>query len=182
MGAFEAGARHVTHLYNGMNPIHHRNPGLIGAAFDGRATVELICDGQHVHPAVVRATFAMFGERVCLISDSLSCAGMEGRESELGGQGIELRDGAAFLKGTNTLAGSSISLLEGVRRVVSFGIELKVAAYAASTAPAKAAGLDDVGCIEEGKFADLIVLDEELNLKAIFVGGKPYNGGETDGT
>jgi len=182
MAAFSAGARHVTHLYNGMAPLHHRSPGLIGAAFDAGATVELICDGCHVHPGVVRATFALFGERVCLISDSLRCAGMENREGELGAQAIEVRNGCAYLRGTDTLAGSAISLLEGMRRAVSFGIPLNEAAYAASTAPAMAAGLTDAGRIELGKPADLIVLDEELKLKVVFIDGRRYDGGETDGT
>jgi len=89
----------------------------------------------------------------------------------LGGQPIQLRGGKATLAGTDTLAGSSISLLDGVRRAVEFGIPLEAAAYAASTAPAEAVGLDDVGSIEVGKCADLIVLDEKLELRAVFIDG-----------
>jgi len=171
MKAFEAGACHVTHLYNGMLPLHHREPGVIGAALDAGASVELICDGLHVHPSVVRAAYQMFGDKLNLISDSLRCAGMPDGDYRLGGQPIQLRGGKATLAGTDTLAGSSISLLDGVRRAVEFGIPLEAAAYAASTAPAEAVGLDDVGSIEVGKCADLIVLDEKLELRAVFIDG-----------
>jgi len=169
--AFEAGACHVTHLYNGMPPLHHRQPGVIGAALDAGASVELICDGLHIHPGVVRVTHKMFGDKLNLISDSLRCAGMPDGDYELGGQPIQLRKGKATLTGTDTLAGSSISLLDGLRRAVEFGIPLEDAAYAASTAPAKAVGLVDVGSIEVGKCADLLVLNDRLELLAVFVDG-----------
>lgn len=171
MKAFEAGASHVTHLYNGMPPLHHRQPGVIGAALDAGASVELICDGLHIHPAVVRATYNMFGENLNLISDSLRCAGMPDGDYELGGQPIQVRAGKATLTGTDTLAGSAISLLDGVRKAVEFGIPLADAAYAASTAPAKATGLTEVGNIAVGKCADLIVLNEKLELQAVFIDG-----------
>ena len=173
MKAFEAGACGVTHLYNGMPPLHHRQPGVIGAALDSCADAELICDGLHVHPAVIRATFAMFGDKVNLISDSLRCAGMEDGDYELGGQPIRLRNGKATLTGTDTLAGSAISLLDGVRNAVKFGIPLEDAVYAASTAPAKRIGLTQTGCIQVGNCADLIVLDEKLELRAVFIDGVP---------
>ena len=172
MKAFESGACHVTHLYNGMPPLHHREPGVIGAALDSGASVELICDGLHIHPGVVRATYKLFGDRVNLVSDSLRCVGMPDGDYELGGQPIQLRNGKATLTGTDTLAGSAISLLDGVRRAVEFGISLADAAYAASTAPAKAVGLADVGSIEVGKCADLIILNNRLELQAVFVDGK----------
>lgn len=171
MKAFEAGAGHVTHLYNGMNPLHHRKPGLIGAAMDAGASVELICDGFHIHPSVIRATYKMFGDKLNLISDSLRCAGMPDGDYELGGQPVQLRNGKATLAGTDTLAGSAISLLYGVRKAVEFGIPLADAAYAASTAPAKAISLKDTGSIEIGMCADLIVLNEKLELQAVFVDG-----------
>lgn len=169
--AFEAGASHVTHLYNCMPPLHHRQPGVIGAALDAGVSVELICDGLHIHPAVVRATHAMFGDRCCFVSDSLGCAGMPDGDYELGGQMIRLRDGKATLAGSATLAGAAVSLLDCLRNAVRFGIPLADAAYAASTAPAAAVGLTDVGAIELGRCADLIVLDSDLNLKAVFVDG-----------
>lgn len=172
MAAFAAGATHATHLFNGMPALLHRQPGVVGAAFDAGATVELICDGLHIHPAVIRATHALFGDRLALISDSLRCAGMPDGEYELGGQPIELRDHRATLLGTDTLAGSSISLLDAVRNTVAFGLPLADAVYAASTAPARAVRLEHVGALRAGMQADIVVLDRELELVAVFVDGE----------
>ena len=170
MAGFAAGASHATHLYNGMNSFLHRNPGVIGAAFDSEASVELICDGLHIHPAVIRATHQLFGDKLNLISDSLRCAGMPDGNYELGGQPIVVKDHKATLL-DGTLAGSSISLLDAVRNVTRFGLPLAEAVYAASTAPALAVGLK-AGTIQAGQAADLLVLDSDLALKAVFVDGK----------
>ena len=170
MAGFQAGATHATHLYNGMPSFLHRAPGVIGAAFDAGASVELICDGLHIHPAVIRATYQLFGEKLNLISDSLRCAGMPDGDYELGGQPIVVKGGKATLL-DGTLAGSSISMLDAVRNVVRFGLPLEAAVYAATSAPALAAKLD-VGVIEAGRAADLLVLDKDLNLKAVFVDGR----------
>jgi len=171
MAGFAAGASHATHLYNGMSGFLHRAPGIIGAAFDSGASVELICDGLHIHPSAIRVTHQLFGDRLNLVSDSLRCAGMPDGEYELGGQPITVKNGKAVLSGTDTLAGSSISLLDAVRNVVRFGFSLPDAVYAASTAPAMAAGLD-AGRIYVGAPADLAVLDGSLDLKAVFVDGE----------
>ena len=170
MAGFQAGASHATHLYNGMPSFLHRAPGVIGAAFDAGASVELICDGLHIHPAVIRATYQLFGDKLNLISDSLRCAGMPDGDYELGGQPIVVKGGKATLL-DGTLAGSSISMLDAVRNVVRFGLPLEAAVYAATSAPALAAKLD-VGVIEAGRAADLLVLDKDLNLKAVFVDGR----------
>lgn len=169
--AFEAGATHTTHLYNGMTPFRHREPGVLGAAFDAGVTVELIADGLHVAPAVIRMTAQLFGDRLVLVSDSGRCAGMPDGEYALGGQSITMTGGKACLSGTDTLACSSVSLLECVRRAASFGIPLEDAVYAASAAPARAIGAEKVGSIEVGYSADLVVLDESLQVKAVFVDG-----------
>lgn len=174
MAGFLAGASHATHLYNGMPSLLHRAPGVIGAAFDAGASVELICDGLHIHPSVIRVTYQLFGDKLNLISDSLRCAGMPDGDYELGGQPIVVKNHKATLL-DGTLAGSSISLLDAVRNVVSFGLPLAGAVYAASTAPALAAGLD-AGVIAQGRVADLLVLDKDLALKAVFVDGKRYEG------
>ena len=171
MEAFQRGASHATHLFNGMEPLHHRQPGIIGAAADAGASVELICDGLHIHPAVVRLTHRLFGEKLNLISDSLRCAGMPDGDYTLGGQPITVKGGRATLTGTDTLAGSSISLLDGLRRAVEFGLPLKDAVYAASTAPALAARLS-AGAIQPGRPADLVVLGQDLELLAVFVDGE----------
>ena len=170
MSGFLAGASHATHLYNGMPSLLHRAPGVIGAAFDAGASVELICDGLHIHPSVIRATYQLFGDKLNLISDSLRCAGMPDGDYELGGQPIVVKNHKATLL-DGTLAGSSISLLDAVRNVVRFGLPLAEAVYAASTAPALAARLD-AGVLQAGKAADLLVLDKDLTLQAVFVDGK----------
>ena len=172
MEAFARGASHATHLFNGMDGLHHRKPGLIAAAKDAGASVELICDGLHIHPAVIRLVHSLYGDKLDLISDSLRCAGMPDGDYELGGQSITVKNGKATLTGTDTLAGSSISMLDAVRNVVRFGLPLADAVYAASTAPALAVGLQDVGSIACGKAADLLVLDHHLQLKAVYVDGE----------
>ncbi len=169
MAAFAAGASHATHLYNGMPSFLHRAPGVVGAAFDAGASVELICDGLHIHPSVIRTTYQIFGDRLNLISDSLRCTGMPDGNYELGGQPIVMKEGKATLL-DGTLAGSSISLLDAVRNVVRFGLPLAAAVYAASTAPAQAARLD-AGVLRVGSPADLLVLGSDLELKAVFVDG-----------
>ena len=172
MEAFARGASHATHLFNGMEGLHHRKPGVIAAAMDAGASVELICDGLHIHPAVIRLVHKLYGDKLNLISDSLRCAGMPDGDYMLGGQPITMKNGKATLTGTDTLAGSSISLLDAVRNVVSFGLPLADAVYAASTAPALAVGLTDIGTLQTGKKADLLVLDKDLALKAVFVDGR----------
>ena len=176
MAAFQAGASHATHLYNGMPSLLHRAPGVIGAAFDSGATVELICDGLHIHPSVIRLTRQLFGKKLVIISDSLRCAGMPDGQYELGGQPIEMKNGKATLLGTDTLAGSSSNLLDEVRNVVSFGLTLEDAIYAVSQAPAQAVGLKDVGVLEAGKRADLLVLDGSLNLEQVYIDGNLIGG------
>lgn len=172
MAAFSAGADHVTHLYNAMAPLEHRSPGVIGAAADAGAFVELICDGLHIHPSVIRATFKLFGaDRVCLISDSMRCAGLPDGDYELGGQPVFVRQGRAALA-DGTLAGSSINLLTAVQRAVSFGISLEQAVLAATVTPAQAIGLaDEIGTIAPGRRADCVLLGCDLEPQAVFLGG-----------
>lgn len=172
MRAFAAGASHATHLFNAMPAFMHRAPGVIGAAFDSGASVELICDGLHIDPCVIRVTHALFGDKLNLVSDSLRCAGMPDGDYELGGQPITLKNGRATLAGSDTLAGSVISIIDAVRNVVSFGLSLEDAVYAGSTAPAQAVGLADVGAIKLGYSADLAILDKDLNLQAVYVNGE----------
>ena len=172
MEAYARGASHATHLYNGMDGLHHRKPGIIAAAMDAGASVELICDGLHVHPAAIRLAHKLYGDKLVLVSDSLRCAGMPDGDYELGGQPITLSGGVARLTGTDTLAGSAISMLDAMRNVVRFGFSLPEAVYAASTAPALAAGLKDVGALQTGKRADILILDKDLNLVAVFVDGR----------
>lgn len=171
--AYEAGATHTTHLFNAMPALMHREPGVIAAAMDYGATVELITDGLHIHPAVVRLTHNLFGEKLVLISDSLRCAGMPDGEYELGGQPITMKNGRATLTGTETLAGSSIHLIDGLRRAVGFGIPLEAAVLASTLAPAKAIGMQEsIGSLKPGASADVLILDEKLNIIAVYINGE----------
>ena len=175
--AFAAGADHATHLYNGMPPLHHRSPSVIGAAFDDpKVQVELICDGIHIHSSVVRATFRLFGaERVILISDSLRATGMPDGQYPFGGQEIEVHGNRATILGhPETLAGSVTSLMGCLRQAVAFGVPLADAVRAASYNPARSIGIDrQAGSLDTGKEASLILLDrEDLSIRAIVFQGE----------
>lgn len=171
--AFKAGASHVTHLFNAMPGLLHREPGVIAAAKEYGANVELICDGLHIHPAVVRLTSELFGDKLCFISDSLRCTYMPDGEYEFGGQTITLKDGKACMTGTDTLAGSTIHLIDAVRRAVKFGLELEKAVFAATMTPAKAIKADSkIGSLEKGKCADMVILDNELNVLDVIIDGE----------
>ena len=172
---FDAGARHLTHLYNAMPPIHHRNPGVIPAASEHKnVQAEIICDGYHIHPAAVRLAFAMFENRVVLISDSGRCAGMEeGYRFDLGGQMAELRGGVAKLAGTDTIACSASNLWKCLTNVISWGILEEQAIRAATYNPACAIGAQgQVGSITEGKVADFIICSPDYSEKRVFLAGK----------
>lgn len=173
--AFDHGARHMTHLYNAMPGLHHRKPGPIAAAWEcPEATVELICDGVHVHPAMARLTFALFGaDRICLISDSMRACGLEDGTYDLGGQDVTVRGNVATLA-DGTIAGSVTDLAACVRHAVrEMDVPLEDAVLAATLTPARAIGIDgERGSIEVGKIADLVVLDEDLNVKHVVLRGE----------
>lgn len=171
--AFANGFTHTTHLFNAMPAFTHRAPGVVGAASDFAEHIEMICDGIHLNPAVVRAVFNMFGpDRVCIISDAMQACGMPNGEYSLGGQKVFMTDGLATLA-DGTIAGSATCQAEGFRRAVKFGVPLESALKAATINPAKAAGLyDEVGSIAVGKRADVLVLGADLHPEHIFIGGK----------
>lgn len=171
--AFKHGARQVTHLYNAMPPFSHRAPGVIGAAFDNdNVAVELIADGVHVHPSVVRATFRLFENRVILISDSMMATGLDDGEYSLGGQAVTVRGNLATLH-DGTIAGSATNLMDCVRSAVKMGVPLGQAIRSASTNPARAIGIEhDYGSLEPGKLANVLLLDEELNIHTILLRGR----------
>lgn len=171
--AFANGADHVTHIFNGMPAFHHRDPGIVGAAaMDKDAYVELICDGTHVHPAMVNSVFRLFGDdRVCLISDAMRACGMPEGQYDLGGQLVTVANGAATID-SGSLAGSITVLTDCLRRAVQFGIPLESAVKAATINPAKSVGIaDKVGSLSVGKRADILVLDREMALKYVIFGG-----------
>ncbi len=172
--AIDAGVTHLTHLFNAMPPIHHRKPGVIGAASENeKVRAEVICDGIHVHPSSIRMAFKLFGaERMVLISDALRCCGMPDGEYELGGQQVFLAGGVAKLA-DGTIAGSATNLYDCMKNAVRFGIRKEDAIRAATINPARAIGCDDlVGSIRNGKLADFVICDENLNRIAVCIGGK----------
>jgi len=175
MQAFLAGASHVTHLYNAMPAFSHRAPGVIGAAFDTpNAEVELICDGIHVDPSVVRATFQLFSDdRVILISDSMRATGMPDGTYSLGGQMTTLKGHQVTLS-DNTLAGSATNLMDCMKMAVSMGIPLESAVKAAAVNSAKSIGVyDTYGSITPGKIANLVFLDPaDLSIRHIIFEGE----------
>ena len=172
---FDAGATHLTHLYNAMPAISHRAPGVIPAAVENpKVRAELICDGYHVHPASVRLAFSMFGgERMCLISDSGRCAGMpEGTQFQLGGQDCWLRDGVAKLA-DGTIACSATNMWKCLQNVISWGVKEEDAVRAATYNPACAIGADkEVGTIETGKAADFLVCAPDYSSMQVYLGGE----------
>lgn len=162
--AFRAGAVGLTHTFNAMSPLHHRDPGPIGAAMDHNAYVQVIGDGVHLHPAVVRMLYRLFGaERMVLISDSMAATGMADGEYMLGSQHTVVKDGAARLKENGALAGSTTNLWDVVQRVIGMGIPPADAFRMASETPARLLG-EKRGVIAEGYVADFVVVDEEYNV------------------
>jgi len=165
--AFINGATHVTHLYNGMNPMTHRSPGIIGAAYENKDVfVELITDGIHVDPVVVKMTFELFGaKRICMISDSIEATGLEDGDYSLGGQAVHVKGHLARLS-DGTIAGSVSSLYDCLKTAVNFmNIPLEDAIMSCTLTPAKSIGIDNIcGCIEVGKAADIVLLDKDLNI------------------
>lgn len=172
---FDAGATHLTHTFNAMPGIHHRNPGVIPAAAENqKVRAELICDGIHVHPAAVRLVFSLFGpERMVLISDSGRCAGLpEGSHVIQGGLDCWLKGGVARLA-DDTIASSATNLWVCLTNVISWGIPEETAIRAATYNPACAIGAEQkVGSIETGKIADFVVCSRDYKEKAVYLGGE----------
>ena len=171
---FDAGATHITHLYNAMPGIHHRKPGVIGAGSENNGVVaELICDGLHVHPSAVRMAFKLYPGRICLISDALRCTGMPDGVYPFGGQQLTLKNGEARMP-DGALAGSTATLYQCMLNVIAFGIEKEEAIRAATIIPAREVGCDNVlGSVAAGKLADFIVCDRDtLQKKAVYMEGQ----------
>ena len=151
----------------------HRNPGVVGAALsDEKVSTELIADTFHVNKGMFKLVSKIKGDKLCLITDCMRAGGMPDGDYELGGQPIEMKNGKATLKNSDTLAGSSTNLLQELKNLVAFGLPLETALTAMTAAPAKAVRLDNVGSIAVGKCADLLLLDENLNLTATYIDGQ----------
>ncbi len=170
---FDMGITHATHLYNAMSGFSHRAPGVVGAVFDDeRVCAEIICDGFHIHPAVLRTTFRQLGKRITVVSDSMSAAGLEDGEYELGGQPVYVKDSKACLK-DGTIAGSTTNLYQEMKNLVSWGVPFEQVIHSLTLAPAKCVRADNlVGSLATGKLADVVLLDSELNLVKVIQNGK----------
>ncbi|MGN6089357.1 MAG: N-acetylglucosamine-6-phosphate deacetylase [Actinomycetales bacterium] len=170
--AIDAGARWATHLGNAMAPLHHRSPGpALALLEDERVTVELIADGHHLHPSVVRTVLQLASGRAVLVSDAMAAAAAADGSYTLGGLPVTVTDGVARLP-DDTLAGSTLTLAEAVRQAVQAGVPLPAAVRAASSVPAQRLGLDAVGDLAAGCWADLVLLDEALQVAGVWRHGR----------
>ena len=174
--AVEAGANIFIHIYNGMSGLHHRNPGMVGAALSlDNVYAEMICDGHHVHPAAAKVvTRARGPQETVLITDCMRAGGMGEGESRLGEFEVVVQGGTARLKSNGSLAGSILELKQGVKNVADWGLVSPADALRmASLTPAKSVGIDDVcGRIAPGYEADFIVVSEQLELEATYLNGE----------
>lgn len=174
--ALDAGASVGTHLFNAMRGLHHREPGPVGALLESEADVELIADGVHLHPAVLRTAFAAKPGRCVLVTDAMAAAGAADGDYRLGPMAIEVRDGVARLADDGSrqgaIAGSTLTMDAAVRYAVRVArLPLLDVVHAASTAPARVLGLDSVGALEPGRRADVVVLDDGLAVVRVMRAG-----------
>ena len=173
--AFDMGAKHATHLYNAMTPMNHREAGTAGTALDcEKVFCELICDGGHICPAVLRNTFRILGEnRACVISDSMRAAGLGAGEYELGGQRVYVKENGRYaVLADGTIAASISNVFEEFKNLLSFGIDFKTALKSCTVNPARAIGMEnEIGSIAEGKCADIVFVDDNLEIREVYING-----------
>lgn len=173
--AFAAGADHLTHCFNAMSGITGRTPGPVLAAADADAFVEVIADGVHLHPAVVRTAFKLFGDKLVMVSDSTMAAGLPEGQYKLGGQDITVSGRKVTLSADpSTIAGSCTTLMGCLRcAVTEMKLPLEKVIPAVTENPARAIGVDDLyGSLEEGRYGDVLLLDDSLNIVHLVRHGK----------
>jgi len=169
--AFDRGARHVTHLFNAMRPFAHRDPGIAGAALArDDVTVELILDGNHVADDAARVAWRAAAGRVALVTDALEAAGVGDGRWHLGAVEVEVREGVAR-RADGVLAGSVLTMPEAIRNLIALGAPLEQAVDAATRIPARAARRDDLGRLAPGAAADIVVLEDDVVVRRVLVGG-----------
>lgn len=171
--AIENGANCLTHTFNAMPPLHHRNPGPIGAAFEKHIYAELICDGIHISKPVILAMYKMFGpDRMILVSDCIRATGLEEGEYESGGLKVFYKNGVVTLA-DGTIAGSTSTLWQCVKKVCEYGISFEDAVRMASLTPAELLGIKK-GKIQTGFDADLLILDKNDEIKTVIIAGEIF--------
>ncbi|MBC7218005.1 MAG: amidohydrolase family protein, partial [Candidatus Caldatribacterium sp.] len=173
--AYLLGARLVTHVFNGMEPLHHRKPNLLAFAlgFEG-IWVEVIADGVHIAPEILQILLGCKAHRTIVVSDAVRATGMEDGVYELGGEAIKVERGIARVLSSGNLAGSTVSLRGALLNLLrAFGFSLPYLASLGSLYPAELLGIDDtLGSLERGKKADIVVFDEAFNVKGVFLNGE----------
>ncbi|PQP81040.1 N-acetylglucosamine-6-phosphate deacetylase [Paenibacillus sp. PCH8] len=175
--AVEAGLHHAVHTFNAMTPLHHRNPGAAGAVLsDPRISAEVIADGIHVHPAAISilAQLKQHDDQLVLITDAMSAAGLDDGEYKIGDLPVIVKHGEARLKEGGALAGSTLTMIRGFRYLVQeVGMSLNAASRAASLTPARLLGIDHrTGSLAQGKQADFVLLNAELDIEGVWVKGR----------
>ena len=169
--AWDAGARGITHLFNAMAPIHHRAPAMLGAFAEGGFIAELICDGVHVHPSLLKLLFRYDAERICVISDSVAGCGTETGEFLLGNSPVHMKNGRAY-DAQGHLAGSVCPVSEGLKNLVRAGVPAEAAIASATRIPAALLKRKDIGTLRSGAFADAAVLSPQLEVLHVIKHGK----------
>ena len=171
--AYQNGFSHLTHMYNAMNGIHHRNPGPIPAALESGVSVELITDNVHINPAIVRMSFELFKDKLILVSDSMRATGLGDGIYDLGGQDVIIKGNRANLAEKGNIAGSVVNLFDCMKTAIKMGIAPEIVIRAASSNPARRIGIDEnYGIIKEDRFANFLVLDEDYNLEEVYIKGE----------
>lgn len=172
VSAINLGANHITHIFNAMNGLNHRNPGVIGAFFDTDAFAEIICDGIHIHNAVLKMMFNAKSDNLIIISDCMSATGLDNGQYKLGNLDVTVSDGRATLK-DGTLAGSVMNVYDMMKYLIDIGVSKEKAVMSATEIPAKSIGIDNkYGKIENGRDADIVISDMNFNIDSIIFKGK----------
>lgn len=170
--AYDAGATILTHAFNGMDGLHHRAPGPVGAATaDERVVLEVIADGVHLHPEIVRLAFAAAPGRIALITDAMAAAGAGDGRYDLGPLAVVVTDGVARLAEGDSIAGSTLTQDAALRQAVAAGVALPAAVEALTATPARVLGRADLGALEPERLADAVLLSADLRVRAVWVAG-----------
>lgn len=169
--AIELGADHITHIFNAMNGLHHRKPGVIGAFFDTDAVAEMICDGIHIHESILRMMFAAKPEKIAVISDSMSATGLEDGNYKLGKLDVTVKNSTATLP-DGTLAGSVMNIYDMMCNLISIGVPPEKVIPAVTQIPADSINMGNrIGYIEIGRIADLVIANNDFTLNCVIHNG-----------